>query len=194
MRLDPVPEVRLSVSCPLGDGIATWRTKVALQNSLGSHRGSFRRRSAELVPSLTTTVARAAPGADEDGYFDRPQAIVERWALADVRLPTWIAETYRRRGRRRLWCDSRGCLPELPIHGRTHVTCSSAIHIRDGLPRAARHLSGARSRWPSSSRWPPACKRPACRLASERAPRIRGAAPPARLRRAATRRRGQLRT
>jgi sarcosine oxidase subunit beta len=61
---------------------------VRLQNSLGvSSRTVTPAEIAELVPGLdVTTVAGGAWSAD-DGYFDRPQSIVEAFgALADVQL------------------------------------------------------------------------------------------------------------
>jgi len=68
--------------------LATLRIKVALQDSLGiSSRIVSPDEAAELVPELDTTTVAGASWSDEDGYFDRPQAIVEALgALADVQI------------------------------------------------------------------------------------------------------------
>ena len=59
------------------------RTNVALQNSLGvPSRIVEPDEAAALVPGLRTETLTAAAWCAEDGYFDRPQAVVE--ALADA--------------------------------------------------------------------------------------------------------------
>jgi sarcosine oxidase subunit beta len=68
--------------------LARLRTSVELQNGLGiPSRIVTPAEAAELVPDLQTDSLVGGAWCAEDGYFDRPQAIVEALgALADVRL------------------------------------------------------------------------------------------------------------
>jgi sarcosine oxidase subunit beta len=68
--------------------LARLRTSVELQNGLGiPSRIVTPAEAAELVPDLQTDSLGGGAWCAEDGYFDRPQAIVEALgALADVRL------------------------------------------------------------------------------------------------------------
>jgi sarcosine oxidase subunit beta len=69
------------------------RTNVTLQNGLGvPSRIVSPGEAAELVPGLHTTGVVGGAWCDEDGYFDRPQAIVEAFgALLDVELADIVA-------------------------------------------------------------------------------------------------------
>jgi sarcosine oxidase subunit beta len=59
------------------------RADVALQNELGiPSRIVSADEAAELVPGLTANVVVGASWCDEDGYFDRPQAVIEAFAEA----------------------------------------------------------------------------------------------------------------
>jgi sarcosine oxidase subunit beta len=63
------------------------RTSVALQNSLGvPSRLATPQETAELVPELRTDGVVGASYCAEDGYFDRPQSVVEAFAEAARRL------------------------------------------------------------------------------------------------------------
>jgi sarcosine oxidase subunit beta len=69
------------------------RTNVALQNGLDvPSRIVSPAEAAELVPGLDATGVAGGAWCDEDGYFDRPQAIVEAFgALLDVDLADIVA-------------------------------------------------------------------------------------------------------
>jgi sarcosine oxidase, subunit beta len=64
------------------------RTNVGLQNDVGVRsRIVGPTEAAELVPGLDVTSVVGAAWSADDGYFDRPQAVVEAFgALADVQL------------------------------------------------------------------------------------------------------------
>jgi sarcosine oxidase subunit beta len=68
--------------------LARLRSNVSLQNELGIRsRVVAPAEAAELVPGLETTEIAGGAWSDEDGYFDRPQSLVEAFgALADVEL------------------------------------------------------------------------------------------------------------
>lgn len=68
--------------------LASMRTNVALQNELGiTSQVVSAARATELVPGLETDGVAGGAWCPEDGFFDRPQSIVEALgALADVRL------------------------------------------------------------------------------------------------------------
>jgi sarcosine oxidase, subunit beta len=70
------------------EALARLRANVDLQNELGvPSRIVAPAEAAELVPDLKTDGLAGGAWCAEDGYFDRPQAIVEALgALADVRL------------------------------------------------------------------------------------------------------------
>jgi sarcosine oxidase, subunit beta len=95
------------------------RTNVALQNGLGvPSRIVSPAEAAELVPGLDATGIAGGAWCDEDGYFDRPQAIVEAFgARGDVEL----ADVADLRGLEAdaivvaAGVDTARLLPELPI-------------------------------------------------------------------------------
>src|SRR5919106_4715239 len=63
------------------------RASVALQNSLGvPSRVATAEETAELVPELRADGVAGASYCSEDGYFDRPQSVVEAFAEAARRL------------------------------------------------------------------------------------------------------------
>ncbi len=65
--------------------LAELRTDVALQNGLGiPSRIVGPAEAAELVPGLEVSSVAGAAWNDEDGYFDRPQAVVEAFAAAAI--------------------------------------------------------------------------------------------------------------
>jgi glycine/D-amino acid oxidase-like deaminating enzyme len=68
--------------------LARLRENVSLQNDLGiNSRIVAPPEAAQLVPGLETAAIVGAAWSDEDGYFDRPQSLVEAFgALADVEL------------------------------------------------------------------------------------------------------------
>src|SRR5438132_9285533 len=68
--------------------LARLRENVSLQNELGIPSQIVTPvEAAELVPGLATAGIVGAAWSDEDGYFDRPQSLVEAFgALADVQL------------------------------------------------------------------------------------------------------------
>jgi sarcosine oxidase subunit beta len=68
--------------------LATLRENVALQNAVGvPSRIVSAEETAELVPGLDATSVAGGAWCDEDGYFDRPQSLVEAFgALFDVEL------------------------------------------------------------------------------------------------------------
>jgi sarcosine oxidase subunit beta len=70
--------------------LARLADNVALQNALGvPSRIVAADEAAELVPGLQTHTIVGASWCAEDGYFDRPQSVVEAFALGlDVRIET----------------------------------------------------------------------------------------------------------
>jgi sarcosine oxidase subunit beta len=111
------------------------RANVALQNGLGvPSRIVSPSEAAELVPGLDAAGVAGAAWCDEDGYFDRPQAIVEAFgALLDVELVEIVdldqlaAETIVVA----TGVDTPRLLPELPIRAEPRSLFFSApIHER----------------------------------------------------------------
>jgi sarcosine oxidase subunit beta len=111
------------------------RANVALQNSLGvPSRLVSATEAAELVPGLDATSLAGAAWCDEDGYFDRPQSIVEAFgALVDVELGE-IADLDQLSAEAVVVAtgvDTPRLLPELPIRAEPRSLFFSApIHER----------------------------------------------------------------
>jgi sarcosine oxidase, subunit beta len=111
------------------------RANVALQNSLGvPSRLVSPIEAAELVPGLDATGVAGAAWCDEDGYFDRPQSIVEAFgALIDVELAE-IADLDQLAADAVVVAtgvDTPRLLPELPIRAEPRSLFFSApIHER----------------------------------------------------------------
>ena len=96
------------------------QANVALQNSLDvPSRIVSPAEAGELVPELDSTTVVGAAWCAEDGYFDRPQAIVEAFgALVDVELAE-VSDVDRLEAGAvvvAVGADTPRLLPELPIH------------------------------------------------------------------------------
>jgi sarcosine oxidase, subunit beta len=117
------------------DALEQFRVNVALQTSLGIRsRIVSSAEAAELVPGLEVSSVVGAAWSEDDGYFDRPQSLVEAFGeLAEVE----IAEV---RDVRELSAsavvvaagvDTAKLLPELPIRPeRRDLFFSDPIHER----------------------------------------------------------------
>ena len=97
-RLDPCGYLFLAHR---GETLAELRAHVALQNELGIASSILTPDAiAELVPGLDATTALGASWNGEDGYVDRPQAVVEAFA-ADANVE--IADVQRLRREHDAW-------------------------------------------------------------------------------------------
>jgi sarcosine oxidase subunit beta len=108
---------------------------IALQNELGvPSRILSPAAASELVPGLDGTSIVGGAWCDEDGYFDRPQAIVEAFgALIDVELAEVVDVRDLAAGAVVVAAgvDTRRLLPELPIRAEPRsLFFSSPIHER----------------------------------------------------------------
>jgi glycine/D-amino acid oxidase-like deaminating enzyme len=111
------------------DALARLRRSVELQNELGvPSRIVTPAGAAELVPDLRPEVLAGAAWCAEDGYFDRPQALVEALgALADVRIREVRSLDHLQADAVVVaaGADTPRLLPELPIRPEARVLCLS---------------------------------------------------------------------
>lgn len=111
------------------------QANVALQNGLGvPSRIVSPTEAAELVPGLDAAGVSGAAWCDEDGYFDRPQSIVEAFgALVDVEIAEIVDLDDLAAGAVVVAAgvDTPRLLPELPIQAEPRsLFFSDAIHER----------------------------------------------------------------
>lgn len=115
--------------------LAQLRANVELQNELGvPSRILSPAEAADAVPGLDVSSVVGGGWCAEDGYFDRPQAIVEAFgALADVRIGEVASVQELEADAVVVACgvDTPRLLPELPIQAETrYLFFSEPVHER----------------------------------------------------------------